>query len=377
MDDDEDRLPLEQQTERPPDLALHQQRIPAWHPILDPVWVIIGLFYLGVIMVPTGYKMQQLSDNVVELKSTYDYSDDGATPICGINTTYNANRMCTIEFTPQEDMRAPILIHYELTNFHQNHKTYESSFDVTQLAGGDSDDAEENCAPLYKLGDITLNPCGYQANTFFNDKFTLMSGDAFDGEPLKMFEEGIAWQSDLQYKFSQPDDFAHEECPDDNCDASCCDGDSWSCSEPYLNANDEKCYRYYYPDDNTTQYLYETYSNLISPLEGVENEHFIVWMRLATLPDFRKLYGYIDQSIPAGNTITFQIDANFVVESFGGTKSLILSTNNIFGGKNDYLGRSFIWFGYFCIATAFFFMFKHWCSPRKLGDKQYLHYKLD
>ena len=53
-EDDEPILPLEEQTQRPPDLALHQQRIPAWNPILDPVWVIIALFYLGIIMVPTG-----------------------------------------------------------------------------------------------------------------------------------------------------------------------------------------------------------------------------------------------------------------------------------------------------------------------------------
>lgn len=52
--DDESVLSLSQQTNRPPDLALHQQRIPAWHPILDPVWVIIALFYLGVIMIPVG-----------------------------------------------------------------------------------------------------------------------------------------------------------------------------------------------------------------------------------------------------------------------------------------------------------------------------------
>ena len=53
-EDDESVLSLSEQTNRPPDLALHQQRIPAWHPILDPVWVIIALFYLGVIMIPTG-----------------------------------------------------------------------------------------------------------------------------------------------------------------------------------------------------------------------------------------------------------------------------------------------------------------------------------
>ena len=52
--DDDSVLDMDQQTMRPPDKALHQQRVNAWHPILDPVWVIIALFYLGVILVPVG-----------------------------------------------------------------------------------------------------------------------------------------------------------------------------------------------------------------------------------------------------------------------------------------------------------------------------------
>jgi hypothetical protein len=43
-----------EQTARPQDIALLQQRIQAWHPILDPKWVIAALFYLGAILVPVG-----------------------------------------------------------------------------------------------------------------------------------------------------------------------------------------------------------------------------------------------------------------------------------------------------------------------------------
>jgi hypothetical protein len=53
-EEDESVLDISEQTNRPPDVALAQQRIQAWHPVLDPVWVIIGLFYLGVILVPVG-----------------------------------------------------------------------------------------------------------------------------------------------------------------------------------------------------------------------------------------------------------------------------------------------------------------------------------
>jgi hypothetical protein len=47
-------LDLAEQTNRPVDNALNQQRIDAWHPILDPVWVMVTLFYLGVILIPVG-----------------------------------------------------------------------------------------------------------------------------------------------------------------------------------------------------------------------------------------------------------------------------------------------------------------------------------
>jgi len=54
LEEDESILDESEQTMRPRDSALHQQRIEAWHPILDPVWVIAALFYIGVIMVPVG-----------------------------------------------------------------------------------------------------------------------------------------------------------------------------------------------------------------------------------------------------------------------------------------------------------------------------------
>lgn len=43
---------------------------------------------------------------------------------------------------------------------------------------------------------------------------------------------------------------------------------------------------------------------------GVENEHFIVWMRAAALPHFRKLYGRIEQDVPANTDLKVQILAS-------------------------------------------------------------------
>jgi LEM3 (ligand-effect modulator 3) family / CDC50 family len=114
---------------------------------------------------------------------------------------------------------------------------------------------------------------------------------------------------------------------------------------------------------------------VVSPLEGVKNEHFIVWMRVATMPTFRKFYGYLEQPIAAGTTFNFEVQANYDVNRFEGTKSLIVSTNTMFGGKNSYFGPIFYWSGYVCLIVGCFFVWKQGFRPRKIGDESYLHFK--
>lgn len=52
--EDEDHLPLSEQTNRPEDIPIHTQTINAWHPILDPNWVIFTYLALAAIMIPFG-----------------------------------------------------------------------------------------------------------------------------------------------------------------------------------------------------------------------------------------------------------------------------------------------------------------------------------
>lgn len=154
-DEDEEVLDISEQTRLPPDGALKQQRIRAWSPYLDPWWVIGTLFAFAamaipvgmldhsstlVVMAPTshacfssslGYYIQSLSNGVVELKIQYDKFDD-PNALCHIDTA-NANRTCLLSFTAPKDMKPPILVHYELTNFYQNHRAYISSRDNYQV----------------------------------------------------------------------------------------------------------------------------------------------------------------------------------------------------------------------------------------------------
>ena len=53
-DDDEVVLDLADQTNRPDDTAVQQQRVQAWHPILDPEWVIYWFLIMALIFIPVG-----------------------------------------------------------------------------------------------------------------------------------------------------------------------------------------------------------------------------------------------------------------------------------------------------------------------------------
>ncbi len=191
---------------------------------------------------------------MVDIRSVYDAYNATSLP-CHIDEA-NANKTCKVEINvgPQ-DLHPPVLIHYEIKNFYQNHRKYLQSVDLSQLQGkGNSARVQSNCVPLFKLGDISLNPCGLIANTFFNDVIILKSPSS-----LFMNETGIAWKTDVVDKFKQPLGFRKYQCSScDDADCSCSSntgGGPWSCQEPYQFQG--KCWLYYYPNEDSTQYLYE------------------------------------------------------------------------------------------------------------------------
>lgn len=99
---------------------------------------------------------------------------------------------------------------------------------------------------------------------------------------------------------------------------------------------------------------------------------FQVWMRLAGLPSFRKLYGTLDAPLKSENTYEISIDFNYDVTGFKGTKSVVISTVNWIGGKNSFLGIAYLTVGSICCFFGLFFLAKQLISPRKIGDSRYL-----
>lgn len=187
-------------------------------------------------------------------------------------------------------------------------------------------------------------------------------------------EKGISWLSDRKVKFQNVNGFRKEIV--NSSSATCADAfgssDKYSDCKHYYDTSTNTNWKYWYPNDDSTQYLYESYPMIVKPIEGVENEHFIVWMRTAGLPTFRKLYGKIHSSLKKGDVLNFNIQANFEVDSFGGSKSLVLSNLGEFGGKNSFLGISYIVVGSISLLLGVLFGLKQLISPRQLGDTRYL-----
>jgi len=143
-------------------------------------------------------------------------------------------------------------------------------------------------------------PCGLVAKSLFNDTFSLQ--DVTNSKKIDINSENIAWESDREYKFKNMDD----------------------------------------PDWQSKQW------------HDVTDPHFIVWMRTAGLPNFRKLYGEIGDTLEKGN-YELTIEDSFNVSSFQGSKYFVMSTTNLLGGQNYFLAICYIVVGALCLMFAVIF----------------------
>jgi len=291
--------------------AFKQQQLPAWQPILTPLPVIISFLVVGVAFIPIGIALLVASNSVVEVTQRYDDN-----PNCPINST------CTINVQIPDTMNHPVFLYYRLENYYQNHRRYVKSRNDEQLHGDyvSKYSSLSDCDPLESLGGSKdpsnfYLPCGLIAWSLFNDTFALREGN----NSISLRKNGIAWSSDVNTKFNNP-----------------------PAGTPGIRV-----------------------------IQNFKDEDFIVWMRTAGLPNFKKLYRIIDTDLQPG---TYQVDIanNYPVSEFHGRKYVVLSTTSWIGGKNPFLGWAFIVVGIICFVQGVVFGIKHKISPRKLGDTKYL-----
>jgi LEM3 (ligand-effect modulator 3) family / CDC50 family len=98
-----------------------------------------------------------------------------------------------------------------------------------------------------------------------------------------------------------------------------------------------------YPDGYTEQ----------NPIPDLSTFYeFQVWMKTAGLPTFSKLalrnenqvmkQGTYQITIDMSISLKYDINVDFPVTEYGGTKTLVLSTRTVIGGQNNFLGIAYI-----------------------------------
>ena len=92
------------------------------------------------------------------------------------------------------------------------------------------------------------------------------------------------------------------------------------------------------------------------------------WMRVAATPTFKKLWGRIETNLKKSESYTIEIKNKYKTSSFGGTKGIVFSTANEFGGKNFILSYFYIVFGVISIIIGIAFGIKSKFYPEKLPD---------
>ena len=386
--------------------ALVQQRLKAWQPFLSPTGVIVIFGAISAIFIGAGIAITIVNSSLVEISKTYS-----AEP--SLVNGYMQSKMVDLRITITEDMTGPVYVYYGLSNFYQNHRRYVSSRSDSQLVGAslstDASDYSSACTPMTSdSGANLLYPCGLVAWSVFNDTFSFFIKDSVSAADssavaLEMDESPltIAWRSDVERKFGNivPSDIASSGSPysdlmnmwivSDFPPALCKPTSLSSTSQPVYVRTVEVSGKSYRKADcdysaKTCSFTLDRSSNeeftcangferIVNPAGwGVENGHFINWMRTAGLPEFRKLYAKIPTSLTKGQVIIVRIEGAFPVDSFGGSKRIIFATTSTLGGKNTFLGYAYLTVGVIAGLFAILFAFRHFTTSRSLEDIRYL-----
>jgi len=310
-----------EQQKKPIDSDFYQQRYAAITPLLTPPCVIILFLSIGILMLAVGVGVLYSGMQIVTYTSDpYEVADSvlNAQPLDAMNNTLPLVHNLTLKV--DADMKAPIYFYYELDNFFQNHRRVVTSRSNQQLEGRSNPDLS-GCDPLINYGaSQPLYPCGLLANSFFNDSFKLL----VQGVELVVQRTGIAWKSDIQTKFKSTG------------------------QAPSMGPQGQ--------------------------LPAVDDEDFIVWMRAAALPRFRKLKYILNADIPKGTNVVVQIEDSFRVTGFGGSKRVVLTNLTSLGGSHTFLGIVALILGVLGVLMALAFSCKHHYGARPLGQLQHFNW---
>ncbi|QPG73246.1 hypothetical protein FOA43_000554 [Brettanomyces nanus] len=352
---EEDESPFREGTDqrkksrRPPNTAFMQQRLKSWQPILTPKAVLPLLLLMAIICIPIGIGFLITTYNIQKIEINYSQCDSiASSEYSSVPSKYTSTHFrvkgeaqyqwkyndgtCTVKFNVLDNVKGPLYLYYKLTNFYQNHRKYVSSYDWKQLKGHavSINQLSSDCGNMKSRDGKIIYPCGLVANSMFNDTFS-NPVNVNGGSEYEFSATGIAWKSDLS--LYQPSKYNVSEIV------------------PPPNWVDT------YPNGYTEADL--------SAL--AKNQRFMNWMKTAALPSFVKMYGINKSTALKKGQYEVQIGMNYPVTIFGGTKSMLISTSTVIGGRSLGLGICYLVVGGIAIIFMLAFLVKQIFTKKRLN----------
>jgi hypothetical protein len=394
-------------TNRPDNSRMTQQQMRMWEPVLTLGWSIGICFALAAMCIALGVVIVYTSGTLTTLRVVYDgdagtqaayasQPDGNVSQLanCRLDSlddgnSFHADHTCFVHLTLPNDVKSPARVFYELDGYYQNHRRFVSSIVRAQFTDEWRPDAGWSMLECYPMKTVTSElcsagmcepraaakqreyfPCGIVANSLFNDIFWLHEGVLPNGEKLS--------RTDMTSKRIARTYAAHNtknptwNLPSDtylpvwlNPNMSRIIPPPTGSMAPHITAD----------YTNSTAWVHDALDPDFGVGVGVENEFWRVWVEGAAMHPFRKPYGRIERDLPAGTTLTFAVQSNFFVRSFGGSKALVLEEVGWFGSANYVLGGFFLGIGGIFLVAAVLFTGRKLHSPRALGDSAALAWK--
>jgi hypothetical protein len=288
----------------------------ACRPFLTPMHSAIIYAVLAAVCLAMALGHTLIGKTMFELRVAYSGSG---------NLTFHIPYM----FTGQ------LFVYYELGGIHQNNYLYAPSLSRPQLRGKDENEETElaSCRPRTRSSGRVIVPCGALPGSVFNDTFE------FSSDFPALTRRGI----------SLPQFRSHFTAP----------------AAKYNNVN------------TSYQWLNEPGYRDLFP-DGQRDERFINWLRVAGFSPFRKLWAKTDDIVTIEpGMYSVEIESNFPVDAFDGSKALIFADVAWLGGKNSFTGQFFFGLTGFAVAAAiglaiagcldWFPLYKHMALARLAG----------
>uniref|UniRef100_A0A0N5A4A7 Cell cycle control protein 50A n=1 Tax=Parastrongyloides trichosuri TaxID=131310 RepID=A0A0N5A4A7_PARTI len=291
-----------------------QQSYPSYRPQYSFICTTSLILFIALGFLSVSILLKVNLDQMEEISIDYtDCYNDNESRIVELNDQYHwsyhgisldayNNTVCTYRLQLYTEIRGNITFQYSLHKFYQNWKSYFDDRSDYQLEGHPKEYKFSNCSKNY----LQKIPWGV---------------------------DGIIWPSDKSKKFINP------KLTDgiDLCTAF---------------ANTSK-------PPNWTKRICELGDNITG--YGFQNVDFMIWMKSAALPKFRKNYRSLSQTnkifengLPKG---LYQLDITYLynVENYDARKKFIISTRSILPSKNYFLLKAYTGVTSFLVSTAIIF----------------------